>query len=348
MRRCEDCKIILDDDVRYCPSCGKSVASDKRPVTSTSAEVGALLTSANLHRMRSEWDAAILDATEALKLDSDNPDIASLLGNIYEQRGMLSDALIWYEMAVELNPGSDEDKTRLERVKQQMAEQRKNKTDSFGTFQRRTRIWAAVMGGVFLFIVTMALVLAFGRDKEQASTSIVREDAPSAVGIDAGVSSTNSPERDRRASALPNSSSIDLAGTPQGSAGLRTKPEIEIRSKVAEAQAVQESKAKVDDVIADPRSGVAIVTFSVPADGSVTRDKVLQAAGAIAGAAFDAHKQVQFVTARCIVGSGNADSTQVAFIGDIARSSLAGLSGTPTTQQLQSFFTNPYWNPSLQ
>lgn len=346
MRRCEDCKLVLEDDVRYCPSCGKVIASNKRPVATPSTEVGALLTSANLHRIRLEWDAAVNDATEALKINPENPDIASLLGSIYEQREMFGDALIWYEMAVDLNPDSDEDKVRMERVKQQMVEQRKNRTDSFGKFQKHTRIWAAVMGGAFLLIIILALIVMGNKGKHQESTDIKMDNAPRAIGINTGTSSTLSSNPNKQNTPLPGST--DLAGTSQGSSSLRTKPEVEIRDKISGAQAVQESKAKIDDVIADPRNGIAIVTFSMPSDGSLTRDRVIQAAGAIADATFDAHKQVQFVTARCIISSGNVDSTQVAFVGDIARSSLGSISGTPTTQQLQGLITNPYWNPTIQ
>lgn len=346
MRRCEDCKLVLEDDVRFCPSCGKGVALDRRLVTTTSAEVGALLTSANLHRIRSEWDEAVADATEALKIDPENPDIASLLGSIYEQRRMFGDAIIWYEMAVDLNPSSDEDRSRLERVKQHIAEQRKNRTDSFGVFQKRTKIWAAVMGGVFLLIVIFAFVVMAGRGKNRESTEIKMDDRPRAVGLGAGVSSTASDEAGRSSRSLP--TSTDLAGTPQAGSGLRTQPEMHIRDKVDDAEAVQKSKASIDDVIADPRSGVAIVTFSMPSDGRLTRDSVMLAAGAIADATFAAHKQVQFVTARCIMSSGNVNSTQVAFIGDIARSSFQGMPETPTAQQIQGIITNPYWNPALQ
>ena len=71
MRRCEDCQLILDSNVRFCPKCGKQVG----PTGARGAQrdVNALLASANLHRIRQEWDAAIADATDALRVTQRTP-----------------------------------------------------------------------------------------------------------------------------------------------------------------------------------------------------------------------------------------------------------------------------------
>ena len=44
------------------------------------------------------------DATAALEIDPNNAEVASLLAAIYEQRGNLDEAAVWYRIALELGP----------------------------------------------------------------------------------------------------------------------------------------------------------------------------------------------------------------------------------------------------
>jgi hypothetical protein len=340
MRRCEDCKIILDNTVRYCPKCGRSVAPGGISADAPNSDVSSLLASANLHRIRQEWDAAVSDATEALKLEPKNADIASVLGEIYEQRGMHEDALIWYQMALEMNPDSAPDKMRLEKLTSRITGSMGNGTDSFRIFQRRTKTWAIAMGAAFLLIVLFAIIITRRAPKTEGGDavtappiSVPREgiennqpNAPSAV------STPNDPR---------SYSSPSLAGRPGPVSGaLRTAPESKIISDMRE---VREAGAKVDDVIADPRHGVVIVTFTVPA-ATANKSTILTAAASLAKSAFAANAEVKFVTARCVVGSGDVSTTQVAFVGDIARESVQSLGDAPTPEALASAFTNPWWN----
>ena len=339
MRKCEDCKVILDNDVRYCPKCGKNVGDQPRDGGPDSLEIGALLTSANLHRIRGEWDEAITDATEALKLDSSNADIASLLGNIYEQRGMLDDAAIWYQMAVELDPTSATDRARLQRVKDRIAG---SGPDSFRTFQRRTKIWAAAMGAAFLLVVGLALFAILGRfgtdagkpGKEAASAKPppiqATPRAPTAPPAD-GLSSQGEGVRDK-SSASP---------------AVRTPGELAISDELEKSTVVQESTATIDDVIADPREGVAVVTFSIPAKPGVTRGEIIKAAGAVAQVAFAASIEVKFVTARCVVTPTGSTGAQIGFVGDAARATIEALGENPTQEKLLAAFTRQWWNPQI-
>ena len=112
------------------------------------------------------------DCTDALRMDPRNPDIASLLGGIYEERGMLDEALVWYQMALELNPDNGPDQERLERVtKLTEAKRDRRETASFRTFERRTRIWGLALGIAVAMIVIAAIVTTLDRNPSSRNAS---------------------------------------------------------------------------------------------------------------------------------------------------------------------------------
>lgn len=345
MRKCEDCKIILDGSARYCPKCGKNVASGNGGVSTSKPEVGALLASANLHRIRQEWDAAILDATEALKLEPNNSDITSVLGDIYEQRGMYDESLIWYQMALEINPDSASDKLRLEQVRKRASSGRD--TDSFGIFQSRARLWTAIMAGAFVIIVALALFFIIRRPHSEPRSVVAPSPgvrAPHTAEENSTPDFLSTPQAPTEARA-PRSEPLEGPTTPISAPSLRTSGEARVNRDL---QNVQDGGIKTDDVIADPRQGVVIVTFSVPTAGPTNRSNILLAAAAVAKAAFASNTEIKFVTARCVVSGNNGASPQIAFVGDIARVTEGTLGTTPSPQDLDKAFTRQWWNPQVR
>ncbi len=336
MRRCETCKIILDGGVRHCPKCGKLVGEADRAPGPEKTQVSALLTSANLHRIRGEWDEAVADAAEALKVEPDNADIASLLGHIYEQREMVDDAAIWYQMAVELDPSNAADRARLRRVKDNIAT---SGTDPFRSFQRRTRIWTLAMAGVFLLVIIAALLIGLGRSRNDGQAEETREDLSTPRAYHVTPSPPARPPAGKRDA--PESADFGM------SRSLRTPAEAAIVREVNGSAAVAAAGAAIDDVIADPREGVVTLTFSVPARTGVTRSQIISAAAAVVRAAFSANAEVKFVTARCVVSSGDSTLTQVAFVGDVARDTMMRVGDGADEQQLTDAFTNKWWNPRV-
>jgi hypothetical protein len=343
MRRCDDCKIILDDDVRHCPKCGGDVASDapaRRPATS---DISSLLASANLHRIRAEWDSAIADATDALRLDPRNPDIPSLLGGIYEDRGMRDEALAWYQMAIEMNPDSVSDQERLDRVSDLiLAKSKQGRAESFHTFEWRTKVWALALGAVFVVMVVLAIV------------SVVRNkpsEAPFTMPIPTAQSQRRTAPLTAPGETLPQrppAGSEAATPAPASASSVRTPGESYIRSELSTSQAVTETGASIDDVIADPRSGVVSVTFAIPVKVVVTKEQITRAAAAVARKTFDLNREVKFVTVRCVIQVGGIQGTLIAFVGDIARQSIDALGPSAGTDQLAGAFTHPWWNPQAK
>jgi tetratricopeptide (TPR) repeat protein len=77
-----------------------------------------ILAQANLLRMRGRWDEAAEVCAEALRRQPRNAAAHSLLGDIYENRGRLDDAIHWYSLALDLNPGSVADQSKLARARE--------------------------------------------------------------------------------------------------------------------------------------------------------------------------------------------------------------------------------------
>jgi tetratricopeptide (TPR) repeat protein len=82
------------------------------------AEVHALLTRANLLKLRNQWPDAVALCTEALRRAPKSADAHSLLGQIYEAQNNDDQALHFYSMAVDLNPQSRPDRERLDKLVQ--------------------------------------------------------------------------------------------------------------------------------------------------------------------------------------------------------------------------------------
>lgn len=345
MHRCEDCKIILDNDVRYCPKCGKDIASDSGSAPDPIMDVPRLLAAANLHKYRSEWDEAISAATDALRLEPRSADVTIMLGSIYEERGMLDEALVWYQMALEIDPSSGKAKAGRDRVGMLISARRKEAaaTPTPDPAKRAKLYGIGIAAGIVLIILALVTALALKGDHPSKRTT--GTSASSRPSLSPPISQAWARRSSTPRPAAPPLSGATAAPTQSSATTLRTKAEESIRTGLSSAQAITETGASVDDVIADPRAAVATVTFSLSARGIVTKDQITRAAVAIAKQTFELHQAVRFVTARCVIQVPGSDGAQVAFIADIAREAVTP---TATDQQLAAAFTHPWWNPQIR
>lgn len=331
MRQCKDCRIILENDVRFCPNCGKSVASGEGD--EPDLRLAALLTSASLHKIKKEWDAAIADATEALEIDPNNADVASLLAAIYEQKGNKDEAAVWYRIALDLDPKNAATRVRLDRV-----------TGLDGRARRHLPWWwYAFASGAAALLVILTILLTVAVIKPQRVTERSAGDSrPREATRVSQVRSTTTPLEAPLAG--PTTAST---GSP-GAAASRTSGEQAVKDKLLQSERVLASGAKVDDLTADPRQGVVTVTFSLGHNPPVTRARVLSTAWEVAREAFGSSSEAKFVTVRCLIAPGGPSTTQIAFVGDIARSSFESLGESPNSLQLEQAFRAQWWNPQIR
>jgi hypothetical protein len=66
--------------------------------------------------MRGRWEEAASQCAEVLRRHPASASAHSLLGDIYENQGRLEDAIHWYQLALELCPGSVADRAKLSRA----------------------------------------------------------------------------------------------------------------------------------------------------------------------------------------------------------------------------------------
>ncbi len=112
---CSACWTVVPTGSHFCGGCGAQVSTS---VTGTQ-RLAALLSEANLYRMRAQWLDAENRCIEAMRLDPNNVDAHSLLGDIYRDQGKLEEAAQWYHLALDLNPSSVGDKVKLGEVEKQ-------------------------------------------------------------------------------------------------------------------------------------------------------------------------------------------------------------------------------------
>jgi len=103
----------LPDDALFCSVCGTELSRTADPA-SDAAEIA--LASANLLRVRKQFEEAEKRCVEVLRADPNNVHAHSLLGDIYRDQGRLEDAREWYQMALDLNPSSRADREKLAAV----------------------------------------------------------------------------------------------------------------------------------------------------------------------------------------------------------------------------------------
>lgn len=112
---CASCGGEIQGEAAFCPSCGAvapGVGADE-----AGAGVEKQLGAANLARIRKNWEEAIRLCLEALAADPDNADAHTLLGDIYHDQDRVEEAAVWYQMALDLDPGNASLRTKLEREK---------------------------------------------------------------------------------------------------------------------------------------------------------------------------------------------------------------------------------------
>ncbi len=293
-----------------------------------------------------EWQEAIAILTRALKTDHRNPQIALKMGVIYEERGMHDEAKFWFQNATDLDPSLQT--TRHINVQPSKSPARTAKK------RIRTPAWlekysslnlpAIAVGLLVVVVVFVSLLLVTGSGRSGREQSAERTPGDAASRTFGGTTGNYAaPLTTPRATTVP-----PATPTAPASSSVRTQAELHIREQLRSSKEVKDAGAQVDDVIADPRSGLALVTISLSSKQTPSKSGVLNAAAAAAAAAFIAHQQVKYATVRCLTSYGGEAGTQVLFVGDVARPSADSLAGEINEDQIRDQFANHWWNPSVK
>lgn len=323
-------------------------------------EVYALLAQANLCRIRGNWPDAVEKCMAAMRMDPQSVAAHSLLGDIYENKGCLDDAIQWYRMALDINPDSPADQQKLERLLVQKsrvldrtkpapapppqppiattvmpAEEKAGWVrDPFKTL----RITAFSSAAVVLAIVIVAMLVSRSHSAGNAAQSQIA--TPPVVLTSDGLTTTDAGE------GRGSLSDVREAADQRLLAGMRADTDLAGHG------------VTVTDIQSDPRVGRATVSILIAAKDSVSlnRDTV---AIAILRAAHSAMRLTDpstytDVTVRVLTPVSTDASTisgaSLAAIADVSRANQTLLEGDialMTGAQRQQMLTHPWWSGSV-
>ena len=111
---CAQCGAVIPDGFKYCATCSAAMA--RQTVTGIGDDTHRLLAEANLLRIRKRLDEAIAICTRVLRIDPANATAHALMGDIHRDEGDYREALGWFKLAVQLNPGNVADRKKLDEM----------------------------------------------------------------------------------------------------------------------------------------------------------------------------------------------------------------------------------------
>lgn len=370
---CASCGAQLEGASPFCPVCGAPAPA--MGTRDANLEVSALLTAANLSRVRKNWAEALERCNEALQIAPDQVDVHVLLGDIHNDMRQYADAERWYAIALEMSPGDRAVQSKLaraqtmvkgdraqDRVKAVMAEAAgsagQGKLDHFirgEGFGTLVRILTFFLMGLALVVIVAAIV---GRANDRRTTVTPLYPSKTSNGLTSR-NATGAPSQTGGTSTqaqggtttAPQQGTAQPGGAPAASALPGTTPqEAAFLTRLQNHPVVTESRLNVQSAFADPRTNSITVTFQAAADS--TRKSLLWQAKELAQAVVSSEPQVKMVTVRAnapLANSAGGTSVQTAFVGDITPgSAISSADPNATVETLQRLFTQTFWHPFLR
>ncbi len=124
---CAHCETRVDGALTQCPECGAPLQG-LGSIDNVSDTVHAELSHANLARMRSDFRAAEQQCLSILKRYPHHFETHVLIGDVFADQRRFEQAADWYELAVDLDPGSFVARQKLQVMHDRLRETEKLKT----------------------------------------------------------------------------------------------------------------------------------------------------------------------------------------------------------------------------
>ncbi len=170
---CPKCFALLPAGSEFCPECGASVVEASE---GSDGQVYSELARANLYRMRNSTKEAVEVCLGILRRYPNNVTAHTMLGDIYAEQDDLKQASEWYEMALDLSPGSVAEKAKLQKVRERMVQKEQATTaQSLGIPQRSSSVNLFVGGLVALILAIVGGAYFLGKG---TGTATVKKEAP--------------------------------------------------------------------------------------------------------------------------------------------------------------------------
>ena len=352
--KCRHCGQALEEGTPFCPACGR--AGDVMEMgNGEQKDIYLLLVTANVLRLRRQWPLAEAKCSEVLGRDPDSAGAYSLLGDISRDQGKLRDAIEWYKMALDRNPGSAVDRQKLEAVidrvfamreKGVVASAREKLSGGLGRAAAEARearlapsgvvIVAAVLGAILLIAAAVMLV---GRPREPAAEARSESPASGAFVVASPGEAPAQPAAERAAEG-----SRALARFADEVALLEGGLEEEL---VVRARAI-DPNCQVVSVEIDPTEARVMVRLLMPRVwvASATRAGIERVAVPLAGEAASWHELISEVRVRCDVHSEEG-GRQLALRAEGSAREVAKAKER-LDARVEELFSFVWWHPELR
>lgn len=314
------------------------------------------LAAANLSRLRGLFTDAEAICIRVLRADPNNVHAHSLIGDIYRDQGRFEDACQWYQLALDLQPDSRPDQSKLEETRAER-DRRRGKSDPMDRTQRvlgaSPAVWIRwATGAAAVFLATVAVFLIAQR---RATTSPLAGAGPHTSGGPAPANAGASP-------AIPNV--LGSKSAPSGPGGLIAPPgqpaPAAPRQPTPEIMAVERT---LEELVSQSVSGFSVLAFTIDPDGGHLTAVLHHQPAPGAGDSREAQEQIAQAAARAVMPvfgqvpnlasitvivrqSIGKDRTIPCFRGELWRQAMYYAAGTPTSRLYSAAWFSAAEDPS--
>ena len=352
-QQCAQCGHPVAPGRAECPACHHPVDLEMEEQAPAN-DIYLMLVTANVLRLRRQHELAEAQCSEVLRRDPNNAAVHSVLGDIARDRNNLRDAIQWYKMALDLNPGNTADRKKLEAVIDSVYSRgkvidriRKNVKEKLGSTAAEIRaarlpsalsVTLAAMVGVIMLVTLLVLVVGRGGGPapmpQTAGTTAGGFATPPTGALAPGPSDRNPPASSAASAPRFEEDILPLEA--------RLLEELRVQARILDPQC-QVAGAQID-----PRDGMVSVEFSMPRLWSLenTRGGILRVALPLAMAAARWDARVSGVRLRCSVRQqGQPD--RLAFVARADAEELVEVDGPPNSLDPADTFIPIWWDPKI-
>ncbi len=319
-------------------------------------DVYLMLVTANVLRLRRQWGLAEAKCSEVLRREPENAAAYSLLGDVSRDQGKLRDAIEWYKLALDRDPGNETDRRKLEAVIDKVfssgggnlvsnaSARLKQGLGGLTAEVRGARLpsSAMIVLGVALGIILAIAVWVYvtGRGGEPPAGTPRRETPSGAFAVAGPGGAARTAEPEQGESAAERAPEVVWSDVSEVESGLLAH----LRSQVMGI----DPNCEVVSVEVDPEASVARLWLSMPQvwGAPATRAGIERPVLALAGEAARWDERLRGVRVRCDMRARDGTS-EMALSAEGSSGAVAkardGLGG-----RMEEFFDTVWWHRELR
>jgi hypothetical protein len=353
-QQCRHCGHPLFPEAVHCPACRRAATLDADEHPSAGDEVYLMLVTANVLRLRRQYELAEAQCGEVLRQHPRNATAHSVMGDIARDRGNYRDAIEWYKMTLDLAPDSMADRKKLEAVidrvykrdgRSMLNRLRADVTGSLGSTaaeMRAARIPSAVsimlVAMVAVIVLVTIAVLVLGRGGMVAPEPAAAEPSSGAFAPPPGGSLAPRP--------VGPAAGVSAMVPRFGAEALSV--EVALLEGLREQARIVDPNCEVREVKIDPLDGVATIELSMPRLWSAenTRNTILRVAAPLAAVAAEWDGRISQVRVRCAVRQ-DGQPPQLGLVAEAGPARAADVLHAPGVRGPEEAFAQIWWHPEL-